>query len=124
MRGRAPLTHCITNIVAANFTANVRLAVGAAPAMVVATEEVAEFAVIAAAMLINLGNGHKRSSEGDAGCGGCSSRVRNALGFWTRRRWSPVVSNAGRHGTARAASCDRPRQCFGDPRTVWIRARR
>ena len=37
MRGRAPLTHCITNIVAANFIANVLLAVGASPAMVVAT---------------------------------------------------------------------------------------
>src|SRR5450755_2284078 len=55
MRGRAPLTHCITNIVAANFTANVLLAVGASPAMVVATEEVAEFAAIAAAVLINVG---------------------------------------------------------------------
>ena len=55
MRGRAPLTHCITNIVAANFTANVLLAVGASPAMVIATEEVAEFAAIAAAVLINVG---------------------------------------------------------------------
>jgi hydroxyethylthiazole kinase len=44
-----------TNIVAANFIANVRLAVGASPAMVVATEEVAEFAAIAAAVLINVG---------------------------------------------------------------------
>jgi hydroxyethylthiazole kinase len=44
-----------TNIVAANFTANVRLAVGASTAMVVATEEIAEFAAIAAAVLINVG---------------------------------------------------------------------
>ena len=43
-----------TNIVAANFTANVRLAVGASTAMVVATEEIAEFAAIAA-VLINVG---------------------------------------------------------------------
>jgi hypothetical protein len=63
MRGRAPLTHCITNIVAANFTANVLLAVGASPAMVVATEEVAEFAAIAAAVLINVGTVILRSSE-------------------------------------------------------------
>lgn len=55
MRGRAPLTHCITNIVAANFTANVLLAAGASPAMVIATEEVAEFAAIACALLINVG---------------------------------------------------------------------
>jgi hydroxyethylthiazole kinase len=55
MRDLAPLTHCITNIVAANFTANVLLAVGASPAMVIAVEEVAEFAAIAAGMLINVG---------------------------------------------------------------------
>jgi hypothetical protein len=35
MRGREPLTHCITNIMAANFTANVLLAVGASAAIVV-----------------------------------------------------------------------------------------
>jgi hydroxyethylthiazole kinase len=55
MRDLAPLTHCITNIVAANFTANVLLAVGASPAMVIAAEEVAEFAAIASGMLINVG---------------------------------------------------------------------
>src|SRR5664279_565289 len=55
MRELAPLTHCITNFVAANFTANVLLAAGASPAMVVAAEEVAEFAAIAAGILINVG---------------------------------------------------------------------
>jgi hydroxyethylthiazole kinase len=55
MRDLAPLTHCITNIVAANFTANVLLAVGASPAMVIAAEEVAEFAAIASGLLINVG---------------------------------------------------------------------
>jgi hydroxyethylthiazole kinase len=55
LRHLAPLTHCITNIVAANFTANVLLAVGASPAMVIAAEEVAEFAAIASGLLINVG---------------------------------------------------------------------
>ena len=47
LRQIAPLTHCITNIVVTNFTANVLLAVGASPAMVVTIEEVAEFVRIA-----------------------------------------------------------------------------
>ncbi|MGP6157084.1 MAG: hydroxyethylthiazole kinase [Vulcanimicrobiaceae bacterium] len=55
LRRTAPLTHCITNVVAAGFTANVLLAAGASPAMVEAAEEVAEFAAIAAGMLINVG---------------------------------------------------------------------
>ena len=55
MRDRAPLVHCLTNLVVTNFTANVLLAIGAAPAMVVAREEVGEFAPIANALSINLG---------------------------------------------------------------------
>lgn len=55
LRERAPLVHCLTNLVVTNFTANVLLAIGAAPAMVVAREEVAEFAPVANALLVNLG---------------------------------------------------------------------
>lgn len=55
VRRSSPLVHCITNFVTVNFTANVLLAVGAAPAMVVAREEVSEFAAIANALSINLG---------------------------------------------------------------------
>ena len=55
VRERAPLIHCLTNLVVTNFTANVLLAVGAAPAMVVAREEVAEFAAVANALSVNLG---------------------------------------------------------------------
>jgi hydroxyethylthiazole kinase len=55
VRSGAPLVHCLTNLVVTNFTANVLLAIGAAPAMVVAREEVAEFAPIANALSINLG---------------------------------------------------------------------
>ncbi|GAM10875.1 hydroxyethylthiazole kinase [Geobacter sp. OR-1] len=55
LRQSSPLTHCITNIVVTNFTANVLLAVGGSPAMIVATEEVAEFVRIARALLINVG---------------------------------------------------------------------
>jgi len=55
LRREAPLTHCITNLVADNFTANVLLAVGASPAMVIAREEAAGFAAIAHALLVNVG---------------------------------------------------------------------
>lgn len=55
VRERNPLVHCMTNIVVANFTANVLLAVGASPAMVENDEESAEFAGIADALLVNLG---------------------------------------------------------------------
>jgi hydroxyethylthiazole kinase len=55
LRSRCPLVHCMTNIVAAGFTANVLLAVGASPAMVENSEESAEFAQIAGAVLVNLG---------------------------------------------------------------------
>jgi hydroxyethylthiazole kinase len=55
VRDRAPLVHCLTNLVVTNFTANVLLAIGAAPAMVIAREEVAEFAPFANAVSVNLG---------------------------------------------------------------------
>lgn len=55
LRREAPLTHCITNLVADNFTANVLLAVGASPAMVIAPEEAGGFAAIAHALLVNVG---------------------------------------------------------------------
>jgi hydroxyethylthiazole kinase len=51
----SPLTHCITNIVVTGFTANVLLAVGASPAMVIAAEEAGGFAAVASALLINVG---------------------------------------------------------------------
>lgn len=55
LRGRCPLVHCITNAVVTNFTANVLLAIGASPAMVVTIEEVGEFVGIADALLVNVG---------------------------------------------------------------------
>lgn len=55
LRERTPLVHCMTNIVVAGFTANVLLAVGAAPAMVENEREAAEFATAADGLLINFG---------------------------------------------------------------------
>jgi hydroxyethylthiazole kinase len=55
LRRQSPLVQCLTNIVAAQWTANVLLAVGAAPAMVDNSQEAGDFAAIARAVLINLG---------------------------------------------------------------------
>jgi len=55
LRSHAPLVHCITNYVAMNIAANVTLAAGASPAMIHASEEVADFAPVAGALTINIG---------------------------------------------------------------------
>ncbi|HEU0016557.1 MAG TPA: hydroxyethylthiazole kinase [Longimicrobium sp.] len=55
VRQQAPLVHCITNYVAMDVTANALLALGAAPAMVHAREEVEDFVGIASALMINIG---------------------------------------------------------------------
>ncbi|WP_194765408.1 hydroxyethylthiazole kinase [Microbacterium sp. UFMG61] len=55
LREAPPLTHCITNTVVTGFTANVLLALGAAPAMVDIVSESGLFAGVAGGMLINLG---------------------------------------------------------------------
>ncbi len=55
VREGQPLTQCITNSVVTGFTANVLLAVGAAPAMVDIVDEAGMFAGVTAGLLINLG---------------------------------------------------------------------
>jgi hydroxyethylthiazole kinase len=55
MRAAAPLVHNITNYVVMNATANALIAAGASPAMIHAPEEAAEFAAIAAALVVNIG---------------------------------------------------------------------
>ncbi|GAA3538947.1 hydroxyethylthiazole kinase [Aeromicrobium flavum] len=55
LREATPLVQCITNSVVTGFTANVLLAVGAAPAMVDLPEEAGIFAGIAGGLLVNLG---------------------------------------------------------------------
>ncbi|WBT59777.1 hydroxyethylthiazole kinase [Kosakonia oryzendophytica] len=54
-RRRSPLVHCMTNDVVQTFTANVLLALGASPAMVIEPEEAQQFSAIADALLINVG---------------------------------------------------------------------
>lgn len=55
LRATHPLVHLLTNEVVQEITANVLLAAGASPAMIVAEEEVASFAAISGALLVNVG---------------------------------------------------------------------
>lgn len=55
LRTKAPLVHCLTNQVVQNFTANILLAIGASPAMVIASQEAGEFSAIADGLLVNVG---------------------------------------------------------------------
>lgn len=52
---RSPLIHCMTNDVVQSFTANILLAIGCSPAMVIEPEETQQFAAIADGLLINVG---------------------------------------------------------------------
>lgn len=55
VRERIPLVHSITNFVVMNYNANVLLALGAAPVMAHAEEEVEDMAAIAQALVLNIG---------------------------------------------------------------------
>lgn len=60
---KEPLVMCLTNTVAANFTANCLLAIGAKPAMIEEPAEAAELASVVDALLINLGTVQARQTE-------------------------------------------------------------
>ncbi|UUC53110.1 hydroxyethylthiazole kinase [Pseudomonas citronellolis] len=64
LRAVRPLVQCLTNVVSANFMANVLLAAGASPAMVDNPEEAAGFARVAGAVLVNLGTPSSAQVEG------------------------------------------------------------
>lgn len=55
LRQHSPLTHVITNEVVVGFSANVLLALGATPAMIIDPEEAAEFQAAADALSVNVG---------------------------------------------------------------------
>lgn len=55
LREQSPLVHSITNYVVMNSTANALLALGAAPVMAHASEEVEEIVAIASALVVNIG---------------------------------------------------------------------
>ena len=62
LRARPPLVQCLTNIVVAQWTANVLLATGMAPAMVDNSHEAGDFAAMASGVLVNLGTPYDDTS--------------------------------------------------------------
>lgn len=71
-RDAAPLTQCLTNIVVAQWSANVVLAAGGSPAMVDNHHEARAFAQVASGVLVNLGTPYEDTTaamrEAVAGC--------------------------------------------------------
>jgi len=63
LRSKTPLVQCMTNIVAADFTANALLALGASPAMVEDMGEASQFTKVADALLVNLGSITKSQAD-------------------------------------------------------------
>ncbi|MBD8104312.1 hydroxyethylthiazole kinase [Plantibacter sp. CFBP 8775] len=63
LRERTPLVQSITNAVVTNFTANVLLAIGAAPAMTDIPTEAGPFASVASGVLLNLGTPQAEQRE-------------------------------------------------------------
>lgn len=63
LRADPPLVQCLTNIVVAQWSANVLLAVGAAPAMVDNPREAGELAGVAGGVLVNLGTPYAETVE-------------------------------------------------------------
>jgi len=86
VRQQAPLVHCLTNVVAAHWTANVLMAVGAAPAMVDNRHEAGGFAATADAVLVNLGTPYDETST--------SMRIAAVAGRAADRPWvlDPVAA--------------------------------
>lgn len=63
LRAHEPLVQCLTNVVAANVTANALLAVGASPAMVDNPSEAGQLAPAADAVLVNLGTPYAETTH-------------------------------------------------------------
>ncbi|SER76253.1 hydroxyethylthiazole kinase [Propionibacterium cyclohexanicum] len=63
LRAASPLVQCLTNIVAANFTANVLLSAGAIPAMVDNSREARLFAGAANVVLVNTGTPYPDTAQ-------------------------------------------------------------
>jgi hydroxyethylthiazole kinase len=74
LRERGPLVQCLTNVVAAQWTANVLLALGAAPAMVDNPREAGPFAAIAGGVLVNLGTPYEETVTAMAQAVGAAGR--------------------------------------------------
>ena len=110
IRATAPLVHCLTNTVVPQLTANVLLALGAAPAMIDLPEEAEIFAAVASAVLVNVGNG---SSQQHAAQRAATRAARSAGTPWVL---DPVAVGAlpVRTALARELLANRPTAIRGN----------
>lgn len=74
LRARRPLIHHITNAVTINDCANVTLAIGGAPVMAEAMEEVGEMVGIADALVLNIGTLSRQQILSMTEAGHCANR--------------------------------------------------
>ena len=81
IRRHAPLVHCISNIVVANFKANGLLAIGASPVMADAPEEVAQMVAIAGALSINMGTLNSESVKSMLAAGRAANALNKSVVF-------------------------------------------
>lgn len=113
LRERRPLVHHITNAVTVNDVANVTLAIGAAPVMAVAPEEVEEMVMAAGALALNIGTltaqaievmlkaGRRANASGipvildPVGAGATAFRTAQSLRLASEIRLTCVRGNAG-----------------------------
>lgn len=113
VRERRPLVHHITNVVTVNDVANATLAIGAAPVMAIAPEEVEEMVASAGALALNIGTltsatidvmlkaGRRANTSGipvvldPVGAGATAFRTAQSLRLLAELRLSCVRGNAG-----------------------------
>jgi len=143
VRSTRPLIHHITNTVTINDCANATLAIGAAPVMAGAIEEVAEMAGIAGALVLNIGTltpaqvdamvaaGKAANAHGipvildPVGVGATTLRTESAERILNECRITILKGNAGEigvlagsGGTVRGVDSG---GCTGDPIEVALR---
>ncbi len=117
IREQRPLVHHITNMVVMNDTANITLAIGAAPVMAHALEEVEEMVSLANVLLLNIGTltpeqieamlraGRRANERGipivldPVGAGATTLRTQSALRLLRELKIASIRGNASEVGT-------------------------
>lgn len=74
-----PLIHCVSNIVSANDSANLALAVGARPIMAQAPEEMADITATSAATVLNTGTPDEAKFESCLLCGRAAQKAKKPV---------------------------------------------
>ena len=124
VREKHPLVHHITNYVTVNDCANITIAIGAAPVMADAPEEVCEMVAVAGALVLNIGTLNKGQVESmilaggmandrqipvvldPVGAGATRFRTRTALRLLDELKITILKGNAGEIGVLAGAEAN------------------